>query len=132
MANQSAKKRRDENERHIRFLQRLILASNAFYILVRILILHSCFSWKHGIGLLVTSGAYKLTYDQLAKMAKPSYDEDGELIDGGYDMTGGGISSYLHDILYITVFVQLTSILSDKFWLVYLVVRYCFCSLPSN
>ncbi|MCO5570864.1 hypothetical protein L7F22_024593 [Adiantum nelumboides] len=122
MANQAAKKRRDENARHIRFLQRLIIASNAVYIVVRILLFYSSFSWKHWIGFLATSGAYKITYDQLAKMAKASYDESGELIDGGFDMSGG-LVSYLHDVLYITVFVQLSSILSDKFWLVYLVVR---------
>lgn len=122
MANQAAKKRRDENVRHIRFLQRLILASNAIYVLVRLLILHSSFSWKHWIGLFFTSGAYKLTYDQLAGMAKPTFDDNGELIDGGFDMSGGGLCSYLHDVLYITVFVQLASILSDKFWFVYLVI----------
>ncbi|KAI5066935.1 hypothetical protein GOP47_0017463 [Adiantum capillus-veneris] len=61
-------------------------------------------------------------YDQLAKMAKASYDESGELIDGGFDMSGGGLASYLHDVLYITMFVQLSSILSDKFWFVYLVI----------
>eukprot|EP00250_Pteridium_aquilinum_P029110 c3852_g1_i1 orf=176-700(+) len=122
MANQAAKKRRDENVRHIRFLQRLILASNAIFVVVRLLILHSSFTWKHWIGLLVTSGAYKLIYDQLAGMAKATFDENGELVDGGFDMTQGGLCSYLHDVLYITVFVQLTSIVSDKFWFVYLVI----------
>ncbi|MCO5558395.1 hypothetical protein L7F22_011976 [Adiantum nelumboides] len=55
-------------------------------------------------------------------MAKASYDESGELIDGGFDMSGEGLVSYLHDVLYITVFVQISSILSDKLWLVYLVI----------
>ncbi|KAK8624774.1 hypothetical protein V6N13_089660 [Hibiscus sabdariffa] len=30
--------------------------------------------------------------------------------------------SYLHDIIYITSFVQVTSIISDKFWYTYLVI----------
>lgn len=74
------------------------------------------------MGLSATSGAYKLLYDQLAGMAKATYDDSGELIDGGFDMNGGGLCSYLHDVLYITIFVQLASIISDKFWLVYLVI----------
>ncbi|KAK8658410.1 hypothetical protein V6N13_036617 [Hibiscus sabdariffa] len=32
------------------------------------------------------------------------------------------VASYLHDIIYITSFVQVTSIISDKFWYTYLVV----------
>lgn len=31
--------------------------------------------------------------------------------------------SYLHDVIYITSFVQLSSIISGKFWYTYLVVR---------
>jgi hypothetical protein len=31
--------------------------------------------------------------------------------------------SYLHDVIYITSFVQLMSIISGKFWYTYLVVR---------
>jgi len=31
--------------------------------------------------------------------------------------------SYLHDIIYITSFVQVMSIISAKFWYIYLVVR---------
>ncbi|PHU11095.1 hypothetical protein BC332_18025 [Capsicum chinense] len=55
-------------------------------------------------------------------MAKPSYGDDGEMFDGGYDMSTGGICGYLHDIIYITCFVQLASIISDKFWYTYLVI----------
>lgn len=29
---------------------------------------------------------------------------------------------YLHDVIYITGFIQISSILSDKFWYIYLVV----------
>jgi hypothetical protein len=31
---------------------------------------------------------------------------------------------YLHDVIYITLFVQLASIISEKFWWTYLVVRW--------
>ncbi|THU74708.1 hypothetical protein C4D60_Mb04t36240 [Musa balbisiana] len=122
MANQGAKKRKEENKKHMTNLRRLIIASNVIYILVRMLIFHSSFTWKHWVGLLVTSIAYGLPYKQLDSMAKPTYSDDGELLDGGYDMTTGGICGYLHDLIYITSFVQITSILSGKFWWTYLVI----------
>ncbi|CAN1328771.1 Transmembrane protein 208 [Linum perenne] len=123
MANQGAKKRKEENSRHMANLRRIIIACNAIYVLVRLLIFHSSFTWKHWIGLVLTSVAYYFPYQQLAAMAKPSYGDDGELFDGGFDMTTTGICGYLHDVIYITSFVQIASILSDKFWYTYLVVR---------
>lgn len=59
------------------------------------LIFHSTFTWKHWIGLVVTSVAYLIPYQQLAKMATPSYAEDGELLDGGFDMSTGGVCGYV-------------------------------------
>lgn len=122
MANQGAKKRKEENARHMANLRRLIIACNAIYILVRMLIFLSSFTWKHWIGLIVTSAVYFIPYNQLAKMANPSYGDDGELLDGGFDMSTGGICGYLHDVIYITSFVQIMSILSGKFWYTYLVI----------
>lgn len=55
-------------------------------------------------------------------MAQPIYGDDGELLDGGFDMSTGGICGYMHDVIYITSFVQIMSILSGKFWYTYLVI----------
>ncbi|XVF34333.1 hypothetical protein REPUB_Repub18cG0050700 [Reevesia pubescens] len=121
MENQGAKKRKEENTRHMANPRRLIIACNVIYVLVRMLIFHSSFSWKHWVSLLLTSVTYFIPYQQLAQMAKSTY-ADGELLDGGFDMNTGGICGYLHDIIYITNFVQLTSIISDKFWYTYLVI----------
>ncbi|KAG0453112.1 hypothetical protein HPP92_025776 [Vanilla planifolia] len=121
MANQGAKKRKEENRKHMANLLRLIIACNVIYILVKLIIFHSSFSWKHWIGLIVTSLAYGISFQLLANMAKPTY-SDGELMDGGFDLTTGGVCGYLHDVIYITSFVQLTSIISDKFWLTYFAI----------
>lgn len=64
------------------------------YVLIRMLFFYSTFTWKHWIGLLITSAAYGLPYQQLANMANPTYADDGELLDGGFDMTTGGICGY--------------------------------------
>ncbi|EPS63839.1 hypothetical protein M569_10944 [Genlisea aurea] len=122
MANQGAKKRKEENARHMKNLLILVAFCNVIYIVVRLGIFHSSFSWKHWIGLIVTSAAYVIPYQQLAAMSKPTYSGAGELIDGGFDMKTGGICGYLHDVIYITSFVQISSIISDKFWYIYLVI----------
>ncbi|KAI9117716.1 hypothetical protein K1719_011882 [Acacia pycnantha] len=122
MANQGAKKRKEENARHMARLRLIVIVCNAIYVLVRMLVFHSSFTWKHWIGLVVTSLAYFIPYKQLANMANPSYADDGELLDGGFDMSTGGVCGYLHDVIYITCFVQVMSIISGKFWYTYLVI----------
>ncbi|KAG8367645.1 hypothetical protein BUALT_Bualt16G0094500 [Buddleja alternifolia] len=96
MANQGAKKRRDENIRHMRNLLRLIIASNAIYVVIRMGVFYSSFTWKHLAGLILTSLAYVIPYQQLAAMAKPAYTDNGELLDGGFDMSTGGICGYVY------------------------------------
>ncbi|KAM5585021.1 hypothetical protein ABKV19_004415 [Rosa sericea] len=122
MANQGAKKRKEENARHMANIRRLIVACNVIYVVVRMLIFHSTFTWKNWVALLLTSVIYYIPYQQLAQMANPSYADDGELLDGGFDMTTGGVCGYLHDVIYITSFVQVMSIISGKFWYTYLLI----------
>ncbi|KAI8565775.1 hypothetical protein RHMOL_Rhmol03G0287900 [Rhododendron molle] len=184
MANQGAKKRKEENSRHMKNLLRLIIACNVpipftlisshylihqlaplcnrflvcnshlpctgvrsqgrglrtsmiwdslclswflsgiqvIYLVVRAGIFHSTFKWKQWVGFMLTFFAYIIPYQQLASMANPAYTDDGELLDGGFDMSTGGICGYLHDVIYITGFVQLASIVSEKFWYIYLVI----------
>lgn len=43
----------------------------------------------------MTSVAYAIPYKQLAEMAKPAYADNGELLDGGFDMTTGGVCGYV-------------------------------------
>ncbi|KAL2900736.1 hypothetical protein RDABS01_025818 [Bienertia sinuspersici] len=72
MANQGAKKRKDENAPHMANLLRLIIGYNVAFILVRMILYYSSFTWKHWVGLILTSLAYGIPYKQLASMAKPS------------------------------------------------------------
>ncbi|XP_023522144.1 transmembrane protein 208 homolog [Cucurbita pepo subsp. pepo] len=108
MANQGAKKRKEENARHMANLRRLIIACNVIYILVRMLIFHSSFTWKHWVGLIVTSAAYFIPYNQLAKMADPTYGDDGELLDGGFDMRTGGICGYVLCLLNVCHYMSVS------------------------
>ncbi|KAJ4972451.1 hypothetical protein NE237_005625 [Protea cynaroides] len=79
-------------------------------------------SSHHSLQCYICFVAYVIPYQQLEKMAQPSYGDDGELLDGGFDMSTSGVCSYIHDVIYITSFVQLMSIISGKFWYTYLLI----------
>jgi hypothetical protein len=38
---------------------------------------------------------------------------------------------YLHDVIYITLFVQLASIISEKLWWTYIVVRWFYLNFEN-
>ncbi|XP_028126936.1 transmembrane protein 208-like [Camellia sinensis] len=122
MVNQGAKKRKEENSCHLKNVLCFIIFSNVFYLVVRAGIFHSTFKWKHWVGFLLTFFTYVIPYQQLATMAKPTYSESGELEDGGFDLTTDGVCGYVHEVIYIIGFVQLTTIISEKFWYIYLVI----------
>lgn len=69
----------------------VVFVLQAIYVVVRMGIMHSSFTWKHWIGLMVTSAAYFFPYNQLSSMAKPVYSDNGELLDGGFDLSTGGV-----------------------------------------
>lgn len=58
--------------------------------------------------------------------AEPLLDNEGEILDGGADITMASIASYYQDIIYVCSFVQILAILTDKafwaFWLLPLVL----------
>jgi hypothetical protein len=55
----------------------------------------------------------------------------GDLVDGGQSLTQGGMMSYTHDVLYVSMFLQVaTTLLSDWFFLVLLLV--CACACPVH
>ena len=60
------------------------------------------------MGLVVTSVAYLIPYQQLAKMATPAYADDGELLDGGFDMSTGGVCGYVYFVfIYIYIYIYI-------------------------
>ena len=51
---------------------------------------------------MLTSFAYVIPYKQLSLMSKPAYADDGELLDGGFDMSTGGVCGYVTLILFLS------------------------------
>ncbi|KAK9843173.1 hypothetical protein WJX74_008016 [Apatococcus lobatus] len=123
MANQGAKRKLEQNKRRLRTLLQLIAVANVVYIVFRLFVFSSTRQTRHSVFLVVTSLMYFFCYRGLQLAADPAYDAQGELTDGGDDLTMGGTCEYLHDGIYLAAFCQLaTPFLSDWLWLVFLAV----------
>eukprot|EP00316_Scyphosphaera_apsteinii_P022466 CAMPEP_0119312478 /NCGR_PEP_ID=MMETSP1333-20130426/26631_1 /TAXON_ID=418940 /ORGANISM="Scyphosphaera apsteinii, Strain RCC1455" /LENGTH=153 /DNA_ID=CAMNT_0007317107 /DNA_START=66 /DNA_END=527 /DNA_ORIENTATION=- len=107
MANDGAKKRTIKNNTLLRWHLYAIFGCNAAYILYRMLLYWSSFSNWHVAGLLLIIMAYMFLFGFL-RMAANS----------GSDLDDKGVIEYVRDLLYVTMFVQLTTgFISDWFWL---------------
>jgi hypothetical protein len=122
MSNQSAKKIKQRNEQIIFRLKWITFFILIFYIFFRILYNFQSFSYLHWLGFILLIFAYLFCFYGIISLAKPIYNEKGELIYGGTDFSIGGVTEYYFDIIYISWFVQITSIFSDWFWFFYLLI----------
>eukprot|EP00955_Chlamydomonas_euryale_P074577 362070-Chlamydomonas_euryale.AAC.21 len=109
MAGAGAKKRHEENRKHISVL-RLWLASGILsFLLVRMVYMGGSSSTTLWVAFFATSLVAYVCYRGIAALAAPTYGPRGELLDGGADMAMKGFCGHYHDLLYITVIVQASS-----------------------
>jgi len=124
MANDSAKKLLATNQALMKKYTAIIVGANALYIAYRVAYLWSTFSGWHIAGYSILLLVYAVCYFMLSRAAAPTYkplNEGGALVSGGSDLSQGGVLEYTWDMLYTTIFVQLTTgFISDLFWLLYL------------
>ena len=72
--------------------------------------------------MLLTCSVNAGCYMFLSFSASPKYAPGGALQSAGADLSQPGVIEYTWDILYVTMFVQLTTaFFSDWFWLIYLI-----------
>ncbi|KAF5833791.1 hypothetical protein DUNSADRAFT_9776 [Dunaliella salina] len=120
MGNQGAKKRLDQNAKRMRNLRIAFVIGVLAQLSVRGLALTrgtSIPSWLW-VGTALSIAISWFTFSSIAAFAAPTWGKDGELVDGGADLSMGGMCGYYHDILYISV----TSLLSSWFWMFYLLI----------
>lgn len=96
--------------------QALYFGYRGYYLWDSFSVYHMC-----GAGLLTI--VTMICYFMLSRAAAPTYaplEKGGGLVSGGTDMGQAGVIEYTWDMLYVTMFVQLsTGFISDLFWLVY-------------
>jgi len=90
--------------------------------LIRVGFFYSSLSTWHWIAFVLLAIIYYFCHQWISSLATPTYDAHGKLEDGGADLSKG-FCQYYFDIIYITIFVQATTLfISDWLWLTYLVV----------
>lgn len=99
--------------------------AQALYIAYRVVYLWDTFSAYHMVGASILAVATAVCYFMIARAASPKYaplEKGGQLVSGGSDLGQSGVLEYTWDMLYVTMFVQLTTgFISDWFWLLYLI-----------
>eukprot|EP00993_Chasmostoma_nieuportense_P004636 NODE_5294_length_673_cov_145.934066_g5131_i0.p1 GENE.NODE_5294_length_673_cov_145.934066_g5131_i0~~NODE_5294_length_673_cov_145.934066_g5131_i0.p1 ORF type:complete len:180 (-),score=30.55 NODE_5294_length_673_cov_145.934066_g5131_i0:82-621(-) len=122
MAKDTAKKAHKSNQSRLQSYFIISLVINVIYFVWRIWWLNDSFFFLNGVGFLLLIGGELFALKGLISYAAPQYDSDGR-IDSCNDLLNiEGMTSYLQDVLWISWFVQLTTLLSKWFWLVYLVI----------
>ncbi|KXZ43094.1 hypothetical protein GPECTOR_102g47 [Gonium pectorale] len=122
MAKEGAKKRVEENRKRLRNLRIAMAVGIATNAIVRLVLRRGYASTAHIIGFGALLFLDLFSYSAIAKFAEPEYNDKGDITYPGADLSMGGMCGYWHDLLYISIFVQVTSSLSSYFWYTLLVV----------
>lgn len=111
MANTAQKSLVKTNSARLKMLTQIILATNVVFAVIRGGVFHSSFSTSTtGIWCFLCL-LYAGPYVFLKSLAKPTYVE-GNLVDGGGDLSGKGVVEYAHDTIYLTALAQIGCIFS--------------------
>ncbi|KAI3429460.1 hypothetical protein D9Q98_005552 [Chlorella vulgaris] len=122
MAKGGDKRRLEANAKHLQKLQIAIAAANVAFLVIRLLLRRTTAGkllWVAWLATLVVAAA---AYRMIASSLAPAYGPSGELLYSGQDLKVGGVMSYLHDVIYITLFVQLAGCVTDYAWLAFLLI----------
>ncbi|RKP20506.1 DUF788-domain-containing protein [Rozella allomycis CSF55] len=122
MAKGSAKKTVQENEKTVVFLKKGFILANALHIFFRFIVFYSSLKFSHVVLYSVTGSIGLILFYQLKSMAKPEYNSKGDILHGGYNLNDDGLVQYMFDVIYVTWFVHVTTILHDNFWYFYLLI----------
>eukprot|EP00295_Goniomonas_pacifica_P002442 CAMPEP_0175804850 /NCGR_PEP_ID=MMETSP0107_2-20121207/345_1 /TAXON_ID=195067 ORGANISM="Goniomonas pacifica, Strain CCMP1869" /NCGR_SAMPLE_ID=MMETSP0107_2 /ASSEMBLY_ACC=CAM_ASM_000203 /LENGTH=165 /DNA_ID=CAMNT_0017116237 /DNA_START=10 /DNA_END=507 /DNA_ORIENTATION=+ len=122
MANQAVKAKLKENTALLFKYFWIIILVNAAYAGVRFGLYGDTYTKWHAISFGLTSLIYYAAYATLKTHALPAHAADPEEIDHVGDLSQGGVIEFCWDAIYVNIFVQLTSLYSDWFWLLWLVV----------
>ena len=121
MAKSGAKKRLEENRAKLKFLSDVLNGAMALHVVVRVVLRWKSVRLFHLCVFVVTALACRASLGSLRAYAKPTFGENGEVLDGGESLSGG-LTEYYQDLIYVGAFAMATSTYSDRFWLVTLIV----------
>ncbi|KAK5584254.1 hypothetical protein RB653_005862 [Dictyostelium firmibasis] len=114
MANSGAKKRKTQNEKELLKIRLIMAATTIPYILYRVVYQSETFGGWLWFAYLSINALNLFAYYIITSMCKLTYDNNGELIDGGADLNQGGMTEYYFDIVYVCSIIQGLGLISDK------------------
>ncbi|XP_006641516.2 transmembrane protein 208 [Lepisosteus oculatus] len=111
----------EDNAATLKFYTRVILGANAIFAAVNLLLFSSSASFWTWALLVFALMVYGASYQSMSAMAKPTFSEDGTLLDGGIDLNmEQGMAEHLKDVILLTAIVQVLSTISMYFWYLWL------------
>ncbi|EFN59661.1 hypothetical protein CHLNCDRAFT_49457 [Chlorella variabilis] len=122
MAKGGDKRRLEENRRHLNKLRALVAGANVAFLVIRLLFRRSSAGKLLWAGWLLSGVICNVAYYMISQSLSPVYGPSGELVYSGQDLSVGGVLSYMHDVLYISLFVQLAGCATDWAWLTFLLI----------
>lgn len=113
----------EENKSTIQFYAMIMAVATGLYFSIRILWwLESC-TWWTWLVVVFTTVLYVAAYQVLSLMGKAKYTDTGSLIDAGMDLNAeSGTAEHVKDIIILTSILQILSLISEYFWLLWLLI----------
>ncbi|XP_027840258.1 transmembrane protein 208 [Aphis gossypii] len=110
----------EENEATLKFYRNMIAAVSAIYIIVQ-LAFGNVFSLTNIFLYALVIASHGGSYKFMAYMSAAKFTENGQLLDAGTDLNmEGGLAEYTKDLIILTSGCQLLSLISNYFWLLWL------------
>ncbi|KAK1121567.1 hypothetical protein K0M31_010362 [Melipona bicolor] len=120
-ATKGAKQIVEENKTTLNFYQNMIIGAIGIYFIVTMLFFN--FSTLSTTLTVFSAIVYIGSYQFMKYIAHATYSESGQLLDSGIDLNmEGGIAEHVKDLIILTSGVQVLSLISNYFWLLWFLV----------
>ncbi|XP_035228772.1 transmembrane protein 208-like, partial [Stegodyphus dumicola] len=111
----------EENKGTLRFYTIMAVTAELLYIVVMISVFWEAYTILYVFLTLLTVALYGGSLQFMSYMARASYSETGQLLDGGIDLNmESGIAEHLKDLIILTAVTQVLSLVSNYFWILWL------------
>lgn len=95
------------NGRRLNILMMLIAVSNVVYGLIRGMMFRNTFSMFDKVSWVILNMIYAFPFYMIWAASRPAFDNEGNLIHGGEDISKGGVLEYAHDVIYVCIATQI-------------------------
>ncbi|KAL2718333.1 transmembrane protein 208 [Vespula squamosa] len=121
VATKGAKQIVEENVSTLNFYRNMIFGALGIYFIFMLVFFE--FTTLIITLTIFSTIVYVASYQFMAYMARAIYLESGQLLDSGVDLNiEGGIGEHVKDLIILTSGVQILSLISNYFWLLWLLV----------